>query len=199
MPIRDGFQGFARAQVEASIAVKRAVLEDENLLQTLEQAAQAVVRALQSGGKVLLFGNGGSAADAQHIAAELVGRYKRERAGLAAIALTVNTSVLTAVANDYSFDRVYARQVEALGAPGDVAIGISTSGNSMSVVHGLEAARRKGLVTVGMTGVTGGRLKLQVDLCLQVPSKETPRIQECHILVGHILSEYVEEELFGKQ
>jgi len=193
------FQGFAREQIDASIAVKRALLEDEALLQNLEKAARAMVRALQSGGKILLFGNGGSAADAQHIAAELAGRYKLERPGLAAVALTVNTSVLTAIANDYSFEHVYARQVEALGGPGDVAIGISTSGNSMSVVHGLETARRKGLVTIAMTGASGGRLKSRAEICLQAPSNETPRVQECHILIGHILCEYVEEELFGKE
>lgn len=199
MPIRGEFQDFARQQIAGSIEVKRAFQEDAALLETLERAAKAVVRAVRSGGKVLLFGNGGSAADAQHIAAEMAGRYKLERPGLAAVALTVNTSVLTAVANDYSFEHVYARQVEALGAPGDVAIGISTSGNSMSVVHGLEAARRKGLVTIAMTGASGGRLKSQAEVCLPAPSNETPRIQECHILIGHILCEYVEAELFGTQ
>lgn len=193
------FLDFARQQIAASIEVKRALLEDTALLQSLERAAEAVVRALQAGGKVLLFGNGGSAADAQHIAAELAGRYKLERPGLAAVALTVNTSVLTAVANDYSFEHVYARQVQALGVAGDVAVGISTSGNSMSVVNALEAARLKGLVTVGMTGESGGRLKSKSDFCLQVPSKETPRIQESHILIGHILCDYVEAELFGQQ
>lgn len=199
MPVKGEFQGFARQQIDASIAVKRALLEDAVLLQSLERAAKAVVQALQAGGKVLLFGNGGSAADAQHIAAELSGRFRLERPGLAAVALTVNTSVLTAVANDYSFDHVYARQVQGLGVPGDVAIGISTSGNSMSVVNALEAAHLKGLVTVGMTGASGGRLTPQADFCLRVPSNETPRIQECHVLIGHILCAYVEEDLFGKQ
>ncbi|HEV3278621.1 MAG TPA: D-sedoheptulose 7-phosphate isomerase [Terriglobia bacterium] len=191
------FPDFVRIQVEESMAVKRALLEDASLLQALEQAARAVVLSLRSGGKVLLFGNGGSAADAQHIAAELAGRYKLERRGLAAIALTANTSALTAISNDYSFEHVYARQVEALGAPGDVAIGISTSGNSQSVVRGVQAARAKGLVTVAMTGHSGGRLKPEVDLCLQMPSEETPRIQETHILIGHILCDFVEQEIFG--
>jgi D-sedoheptulose 7-phosphate isomerase len=197
VPVTGKFPDFVRIQVEESMAVKRAVLEDASLLQALEQAARAVVLSLRSGGKVLLFGNGGSAADAQHIAAELAGRYKLERRGLAAIALTANTSALTAISNDYSFEHVYARQVEALGAPGDVAIGISTSGNSQSVVRGVQAARAKGLVTVAMTGHSGGRLKPEVDLCLQMPSEETPRIQETHILIGHILCDFVEQEIFG--
>lgn len=197
MPVTGKFPDFVRIQVEESMAVKRALLEDASLLQALEQAARAVVLSLRSGGKVLLFGNGGSAADAQHIAAELAGRYKLERRGLAAIALTANTSALTAISNDYSFEHVYARQVEALGAPGDVAIGISTSGNSQSVVRGVQAARAKGLVTVAMTGHSGGRLKPEVDLCLQMPSEETPRIQETHILIGHILCDFVEQEIFG--
>ena len=197
MPVTGKFPDFVRIQVEESMAVKRAVLEDASLLQALEQATRAVVLSLRSGGKVLLFGNGGSAADAQHIAAELAGRYKLERRGLAAIALTANTSALTAISNDYSFEHVYARQVEALGAPGDVAIGISTSGNSQSVVRGVQAARAKGLVTVAMTGHSGGRLKPEVDLCLQMPSEETPRIQETHILIGHILCDFVEQEIFG--
>jgi D-sedoheptulose 7-phosphate isomerase len=197
VPVTGKFPDFVRIQVEESMAVKRAVLEDASLLQALEQATRAVVLSLRSGGKVLLFGNGGSAADAQHIAAELAGRYKLERRGLAAIALTANTSALTAISNDYSFEHVYARQVEALGAPGDVAIGISTSGNSQSVVRGVQAARAKGLVTVAMTGHSGGRLKPEVDLCLQMPSEETPRIQETHILIGHILCDFVEQEIFG--
>lgn len=199
MSVKGEFQDFARQQIAASIEVKRALLEDTALLQNLGRAARAVVRSIQSGGKVLLFGNGGSAADAQHIAAELAGRYKLERPGLAAVALTVNTSVLTAVANDYSFEHVYARQVQALGAAGDVAIGISTSGNSSSVVNALETARLKGMVTVGMTGESGGLLKSHADFCMQVPSRETARIQECHIVIGHILCDYVEEELFGNQ
>jgi D-sedoheptulose 7-phosphate isomerase len=198
VPLRGEFKDFVRAQIEASIIVKRDLLGDSSLIQSIEQVARIIVRSLEAGGKVLLFGNGGSAADAQHIAAELAGRYKIERPGIAAIALTVNTSALTAIANDYSFEHVYARQIEALGASDDVAVGISTSGNSASVVRGLQAARARGLVTVGMTGASGGKLKPQVDFCLQVPSEETPRIQESHILIGHILCEFVEEELFGR-
>jgi D-sedoheptulose 7-phosphate isomerase len=197
VPVKAGFHDFARQQIDASMAVKRALLDDTALLQAAEESAHAIIRSLQSGGKVLLFGNGGSAADAQHIAAELVGRYKLERRGLPAIALTVDTSALTAIANDYGFERVYARQVEALGQTGDVAIGISTSGNSPNIVRGLETARVKGLVTIGMTGASGGQMKSLVDFCLQVRADQTARIQECHILLGHILCDFVEQQLFG--
>ena len=193
------FPEFARRQVEGSIAVKQALLADKRLLQVLEEVAREASRVLAGGRKVLLFGNGGSAADAQHIAAELVGRYKRERKAMPAIALTVNSSALTAIANDYSFEQVFARQVEALGAPGDLAFGISTSGNSPSVLRGVEAARAGGILTVGLTGRTGGRLKPLVDHCLQVPSDDTPRVQEAHILLGHILCEYVEEAAFQRR
>jgi len=197
VPAKVEFREFARQQIAASVEVKRALLEDTALLETSERAAKAIVRTLQAGGKVLMFGNGGCAADAQHVAAELAGRYKLERPGLAAVALTVNTSVLTAVANDYSFEHVYARQVQALGVPGDVAIGISTSGKSLSVLRGLEAARLSGLITVAMTGASGGDLKSHADFCLRIPSDQTPRIQECHILIGHIFCGFLEDELFG--
>jgi D-sedoheptulose 7-phosphate isomerase len=195
----DHFEKFARRRAEESVAVARAMLDDRTFLAAVESVAQEMSRALGSGGKLLLFGNGGSAADAQHIAAELVGRFKRERKGLPAIALTVNTSSMTAIANDYGFERVFARQVEALGRPGDLAIGISTSGNSPSVLHALDAAKSGGLITTGLTGRMGGELKSRVDYCLQVPSDNTPRIQEAHILLAHILCEYVEESLFGAQ
>ena len=190
------FIGLARRRTEESIAVKQALLEDDRLLNILETVARETSHALAAGRKVLLFGNGGSAADAQHIAAEWVGRYKRERKALPAIALTVNTSSITAIANDYSFERAFARQVEALGAPGDIAIGISTSGDSPNVLRGVEAARIANMITVGLTGRTGGSLRTLVDHCLQVPSDDTPRIQEAHILLGHILCEYVEDAVF---
>ena len=190
------FIGLARRRTEESIAVKQALLEDDRLLNILETVARETSHALAAGRKVLLFGNGGSAADAQHIAAEWVGRYKRERKALPAIALTVNTSSITAIANDYSFERAFARQVEALGAPGDIAIGISTSGDSPNVLRGVEAARITNMITVGLTGRTGGSLRTLVDHCLQVPSDDTPRIQEAHILLGHILCEYVEDAVF---
>ncbi|HEY6293724.1 MAG TPA: D-sedoheptulose 7-phosphate isomerase [Terriglobia bacterium] len=172
------------------------MLEDRGLLNSLERIAEETSRALTAGGKVLLFGNGGSAADAQHIAAELVGRYRRERRGLPALALTVNSSSVTAIANDYGFDQVFARQVEALGVRGDIVFGISTSGNSPNVLRGVEAAKSRGMIAVGLTGRAGGNLKAKVDYCLQVPSDDTPHIQEAHLLLGHILCEYVEESLF---
>jgi len=192
----DFFQ-LAQEQVRASIRVKQATLEDADLLQAMQKMAGEVVRCLRAGGKVLLFGNGGSAADAQHIAAELAGRYRLERSGLPAVALTVNTSTLTAVANDYGFEHVFARQVQALGRRGDVAIGISTSGNAPNVSRGLETAKAAGLISVAMTGRSGGKLKDIAQYCLRIPSDETARIQECHILLGHILCDFVERELFA--
>jgi len=161
----------------------------------VEAAVGALVLALQGGGKVLLFGNGGSAADAQHIAAELVGRYKVERRGLPAIALTTDTSALTAIANDYGYDRVFARQVEALSAPGDAVVGISTSGNSPSVVEAIAVAARRGCTTLALTGRDGGKLGHMVDVHLNVPHDDTARVQEAHITLGHILCELVERAM----
>jgi len=195
-PISDvDFVDLMRRRTQESAALSRALLEDRALLNSLEKAAMETSEVLSAGGKVLLFGNGGSAAQAQHIAAELVGRYKRERRGLPALALTVDTSCLTAIANDYSFDRVFARQVEALGARGDIVFAISTSGNSPSVLCGVEAAKSKGMIAVALTGRTGGSLKTKVDYCVMVPSDDTARIQEAHLLMGHTLCEYVEEAL----
>ncbi len=156
-----------------------------------------IAEALRAGAKVLTFGNGGSAADAQHFAAELVGRYLKERAAWSAIALTTDTSILTAVANDFGYDAVFRRQVEALGRKGDVAVGISTSGRSANVVTALAKAREMGLVTIGMTGQGGGKLAGQVDYLIDVPSPETPRIQEVHGLVIHVLCAIVEEAIAG--
>lgn len=179
-------------RVRESIEVKKAVLEDEELLELVEAAARACIQSLEYGGKVILFGNGGSAADAQHIAAELVGRYLRDRRALAAIALTANTSSLTAIGNDYSYDEVFSRQIEAIGKKGDVAFGISTSGRSKNVIRALDAAQKKGLITIALTGATGVSLR-EVNYCLCVPSEQTPRIQEAHILLGHSICEIVEE------
>lgn len=166
--------------------------------ETIRLIADRLAAALSSGGKILLCGNGGSAADAQHVAAELVGRFTRERAAWPAIALTTNSSILTALGNDYGFDRVFARQVEALAAPGDVVVGISTSGNSANVVQAMRAARAKGCATVGVTGRDGGELKTAVDVCLQVQSNSTPRIQEAHIVFWHIVCELVESALAAR-
>ena len=169
------------------------------VVSVIAKVSELLVETLDKGNKVLLFGNGGSAADAQHIAAEFVGRFAFDRPALPALALSVNTSCVTAIGNDYGFDLVFSRQIEALARPGDLAIGISTSGNSSNVLHGLSAAREKGLRTVALTGCAGGKLKNAVDHCICAPSNETPRIQECHILIGHIISELVEETIFHEQ
>jgi D-sedoheptulose 7-phosphate isomerase len=159
-------------------------------------AAQLIIAAYQRGGKVLLMGNGGSAADAQHIAAELVGRFKKERNALPAIALTTDTSILTALGNDYSFDEIFRRQIQALAQPEDVIIGISTSGNSPNVLLGIEKAKEIGAKTIGLSGKGGGKLAHTSELCIIVPSDDTPRIQEAHITIGHIICGLIEEALF---
>jgi len=183
--------------IAGSIAVKQALMEDTALLELCVRSAELLTRALRAGRRAFLMGNGGSAADAQHIAAELVGRYKMERRGLPVMALNVNTSCLTAIGNDYSYEAVFARQIEALAGRGDVAIGISTSGKSSNVILALAAARKLGAHTIGLTGQTGGQMRAVCDFCLCVPSEDTPRIQESHILIGHILSDIVEREIFG--
>jgi D-sedoheptulose 7-phosphate isomerase len=180
------------AELEEGIQVKQQTIHKH--LSTLSDILQLLIQTLRAGNKVILFGNGGSAADSQHIAAELVGRFKRERRALPAIALTTDTSILTAIANDLSFDNVFARQIDALGSKGDVALGFSTSGNSPNVLKALQQARELGLRTVGFTGADGGRLKQYVDICFRVPSRSTPRIQEVHIAVGHALCELIERE-----
>lgn len=186
----------AQASVRDSLAVKQTLLEDQDYLSVVSEVGCALAHAIQQGGKVLFFGNGGSAADAQHLAAEFTGRFLIERRPLAGLALTVNTSSLTAIGNDYSFDLVFARQIEALGKPGDVAIGISTSGNSQNVLRAVETARKLQMVTVGLTG-RGGKLASAAEYCIRIPSDSTPRIQEAHILTGHILCEIVDRQLFG--
>lgn len=188
-----------RRSIELSIAVKQQLLNDTELVSTAAKVSELLLDALMTGHKPLLFGNGGSAADAQHIAAEFVGRFAFDRPALPALALSVNSSCVTALGNDFGFENVFARQIEALGRPGDVAIGISTSGNSPNILRAFAAARQMGLHTVALTGASGGKVKAAVDHCICVPSNETPRIQECHILIGHIISELVEQALFPKQ
>lgn len=182
--------------IEESIAAKQRLLANPETTELIARIGEMLVDSLKKGNKVLLFGNGGSAADAQHIAAELVGRFAFDRPALPALALSVNSSCVTAIGNDYGFDVVFARQLEALARPGDVAIGISTSGNSPNILAGLAAAKRLGVHTVALTGCTGGKLRNTVDCCLCAPSNETPRIQECHILMGHIISDLVEWAIF---
>jgi D-sedoheptulose 7-phosphate isomerase len=184
------------AAIRTSIDVQGRLLEQEHV-NAIVRAAELVTESLQAGGKVLCFGNGGSAADAQHMAAELMGRYLVERSSFPALSLADNSSTVTAVSNDYGFTNVFARQIEGLGRPGDVALGISTSGESENVLEGIAAARKAGLRTIGLTGGGGGRLRETVELCIAVPSESTPRIQEGHALVVHLLCEVVERALAG--
>ena len=184
--------------IRESIKVKQALLEDKHLLGQIADVVKEFVAALSHGHKILLFGNGGSAADAQHIAAEFVGRFQMERTPLPALALTVNTSTLTGIGNDYAYENVFSRQIEALGSAGDVAVGISTSGKSPNVLKALAVAKAKGLVTVALTGKFGNMMQEVSRYCLCVPSEQTARIQEAHILIGHIVSQIAEMELFPK-
>lgn len=186
-------------RISESVQVKKSLLNDERLLESLQSLAQACIHSFRKGNKVLFCGNGGSAADAQHLAAELSGRFYFDRPPLPAEALHVNTSFLTAVANDYSYEEVFSRMVEATGYPGDILIGLSTSGNSPNVLKALEKAREKGMLTAAFTGASGGKMKNSVEWLINVPSTDTPRIQEAHILLGHILCEIIEKELFGNK
>jgi len=182
-------------RIKSSIAVKKSLLADKKLLRTIDEIAGVIIEAFKNDKKLLLCGNGGSAADAQHLAAELASRFYLERKPLFAEALHVNTSFLTAVANDYSFEEVYSKLVEAKGRRGDILIGISTSGDSKNVIRALKMAKRKGVLTVGLTGKSGGKIKGLCDYIIKVPSSDTPRIQECHIMIGHIICEIVEKAL----
>ena len=182
----------------ASISVKQQLLEDEKIISTLTDCVTVIVDAFTKGNKVLFCGNGGSAADAQHLAAEFSGRFYIDRDALPAEALHCNTSYLTAVGNDYSYDVIYSRIIKGIGNKGDILIGLSTSGNSANVVKAFEMAKQKEMITIGFTGFTGGAMKEISDYLLNVPSTDTPRIQESHILLGHIICELVEARLFGK-
>lgn len=184
--------------ISESISVKSALLGNEKLLADVNEIVDKMVVALRNGNRIYFCGNGGSAADAQHLAAEFSGRFYIDRDALPAEALHCNTSYLTAVANDYSYDVVYARLIRGLGNKGDFLLGLSTSGNSVNIMKAFEVAREKGITTVGFTGATGGELKTLSDYLLNVPSKNTPRIQESHILLGHIICELVEEKYFAK-
>ena len=184
-------------QIRASISTKQAILSDKGLMRNIAAAAQMIVDAYEQGKKTLLAGNGGSAADAQHIAGEFVSKFYFDRPGIASIALTTDTSIITAIGNDYGYDKLFSRQIQAQGSAGDVFIGISTSGNSANLVEALRMCGQKGIKTIGLTGFSGGEMDSMCDLCIKVPSGETPRIQESHILIGHIICCIVEEKLFG--
>ena len=182
--------------IQSSIDVKTAVLENSHLLKTILTITDVMVAALKSNRRIYFCGNGGSAADAQHLAAELTGRFYTDRKALAAEALHCNTSYLTAVANDYGFDEIYARMIEGIAQEGDVLVGLSTSGNSKNIINAFEKAKEQNVITVSFTGETGGALKPLSNYCINVPSSDTPRIQETHILIGHIICQLVEEKYF---
>jgi D-sedoheptulose 7-phosphate isomerase len=183
--------------ISASIDVKKQILADAAMIDTIGKVVEVVTLAFQSGKKVLFCGNGGSAADAQHLAAEFSGRFYKDRKALPSEALHCNTSYLTAVANDYSYDVIYSRLVEGICEEGDVLIGLSTSGNSKNILNAFAAARDQKVITVGFTGASGGKMKEAGDYLINVPSADTPRIQESHILIGHIICELVEAKIFG--
>ncbi len=185
-------------QITETQRVMSSMLVDENLLSALENSAKVCVECLQHGGKILLAGNGGSAADSQHIAGELVSRFAFDRPGLAAIALTTDSSILTSIGNDYGFEKLFSRQVQALGNKGDVFIGYSTSGKSPNILHALKESRTRGLLCIGLTGNRGGVMQELCDYLLEVPSSDTPKIQEGHLVLGHILCGLIEQSLFKK-
>ncbi len=185
-------------QVKKSIDVKQQLLGNSELMELIKEVALKCVEIYKHGNKTLIAGNGGSAADAQHIAGEFVSRFYFDRPGLASIALTTDTSIMTAIGNDYGYGKLFSRQVQANGIKGDMFIGISTSGNSANVLEALNECKEKGIITVGLTGEKGGGMAEICDYCIKVPSNETPRVQETHILIGHIICAVVEEAIFGK-
>lgn len=184
--------------IEQSIVTKQAILGDAALMQRIQEAADVMTSSLRNGGKILFCGNGGSAADAQHLAAELSGRFYYDRPPLNADALHCNTSYLTAVGNDYGYEQVFARLVQASARVGDIVVGISTSGNSNNIVNAYRACRDMGVGTISLTGLTGGKMKELSDILINVPSNDTPRIQECHIMIGHIICELIEAAIFPR-
>ncbi|BEJ56111.1 D-sedoheptulose 7-phosphate isomerase [Campylobacter jejuni] len=194
----ENLNSYIKEHFTDSILVKEQILKDENLITLIKNASLEVIKAYRNGNKTLLAGNGGSAADAQHIAGEFVSRFYFDRPGIASIALSTDTSILTAISNDYGYENLFARQVQAQGVKGDVFIGISTSGNSKNILKALELCKQKEIISIGLSGASGGAMNELCDYCIKVPSTCTPRIQEAHILIGHIICAIVEEELFGK-
>lgn len=189
---------YISGQVKKSIDVKQKLLDSQKLMDLIQEVALKCVEVYKNGNKTLIAGNGGSAADAQHIAGEFVSRFYFDRPGLASMALTTDTSIMTAIGNDYGYEKLFSRQVQANGVKGDMFIGISTSGNSANVIEALKECKEKGIITVGLTGEKGGKMAELCDYCIKVPSNETPRVQEAHILIGHIICAVVEEAIFGK-
>ncbi|EAJ8917513.1 D-sedoheptulose 7-phosphate isomerase [Campylobacter jejuni] len=194
----ENLNSYIKEHFQESILVKEQILKDENLITLIKNASLEVIKAYKNGNKTLLAGNGGSAADAQHIAGEFVSRFYFDRPGIASIALSTDTSILTAISNDYGYENLFARQVQAQGVKGDVFIGISTSGNSKNILKALELCKQKEIISIGLSGASGGAMNELCDYCIKVPSTCTPRIQEAHILIGHIICAIIEEELFGK-
>lgn len=188
---------YIKAQVLASYETKKRILENQPLIDVIEEVSRKCVDVYKNGRKTILAGNGGSAADAQHIAAELVGRYGFDRPSLPSLALTTDTSNLTAIGNDYGYDKVFSRQLEGMGQEGDLFIGISTSGNSTNVINAFLSAKEKGITTVALVGRDGGKMAQMADIAIVVPSNDTPRIQESHILIGHIICDIIEKEIFA--
>jgi len=182
--------------IQASIDVKQQVLKNEDLLKTIEEVVTVIVAAFKNGTRIYFCGNGGSAADAQHLAAEFSGRFYSDRKALPAEALHCNTSYLTAVANDYGYDLIYSRMIDGIGEAGDVLVGLSTSGNSINIIKAFETAKQKGIITVALTGLSGGQIRSLSDHLINIPSTDTPRIQESHIMIGHIICQLVEEKMF---
>jgi D-sedoheptulose 7-phosphate isomerase len=189
---------FIYSQIEESLKIKQLILEDDKFQLLIDKASSICCETLRGNNKIFFAGNGGSAADAQHLAGELVNRFGFERPGLAAIALTTDTSIITSISNDYGFDMLFSRQIQALGKKGDIFIALSTSGNSTNIINGLNESKKIGIKTIGLTGSSGGKMATLCDICLKVPSDETPRIQEAHILIGHIICSIIENSLFGK-
>ena len=196
--MEDMIKEYISNQVKKSIDVKQKLLDNQELMDLIQEVALKCVEVYKNGNKTLIAGNGGSAADAQHIAGEFVRRFYFDRPGLASIALTTDTSIITAIGNDYGYEKLFSRQVQANGVKGDIFIGISTSGNSANVIEALKECKEKGIITVGLTGEKGGKMSEMCDYCIRVPSNETPRVQEAHILIGHIICAVVEEAIFGK-
>lgn len=189
---------YVKSHFEDSIQVKNQILQDKALIELIQKVALITTNAYKNGFKTMLAGNGGSAADAQHIAGEFVSRFYFDRPGIPSIALTTDTSILTAIGNDYGYDRLFARQVQAQGVKGDIFIGISTSENSTNIIEALKVCKEKEIISIGLTGQSGGKMADLCDYCIKVPSNCTPRIQESHIVIGHIICAIVEEEIFGK-
>jgi D-sedoheptulose 7-phosphate isomerase len=190
---------FVEIQIKKSYEIKKNILENKEIFNEIIKIGEILIDVYKKGKKLLIAGNGGSAADAQHIAGELVSKFYFDRPALPAIALTTDTSIITAIGNDYGYEYLFSRQIEANGVKGDAFLGISTSGNSKNIIEGVKKAKEKGLITIGLTGETGGEMKNLCDYIIKVPSSETPRIQESHILIGHIWCSMIEKDIFGEE